>query len=406
MTSHPNPNCILQRREVLKMMSKHIKNANGISVTAVIISMLIFSLTMHCATKKQETNRKKQMNFIQAERMLDFLQALADGNARPEHVDAVMKAEGTELIIAQLNLMRKATPDQYRRVLSGLMEGKFPDIEPVDSGERARGGVIGLQQIWQILQWGIENVHTLKDRIAALQNLDVYNNSLSLALKYLPEKVDMTPSLFIVMGGRAGAAALKGERIYFDILRMSMSRARKNEPLLVESELTDFFAHEMHHIGLGKIRERHNISRRLDVNDQRVFRILSGLVAEGSASYLVSGHRNIDDLGFTEDLKNPNEMLNKFEKAIHSIQSGEIKTDLDYQNVTGKFVGNAYHIGGSALLHVVDRVRGLDTVMEIISDPRKLLIEYNEAAGTLKPENASIYLFDNTLAEKAFEMGR
>lgn len=368
--------------------------------------MIAFCLIMFCATEKQEINRKKQMNTEQSALMLEFLQALADGTARQEHVDAIMKAEGTELIIAQLNLARRVTPEQYRRVLLGLPEGKFPDIEPADSGERARRGVNGLKEVWQILRWGIENTDVLEERIETLQSLNVYDKSLSIALKYLPEKVDMMPSVFLVMGGRAGAAALDGDRIYYDLLRMSMSRARKNAPFLMESDLTDFFAHEMHHIGLSKIRKRDHISGKLDTNQKRVFWILQGFIGEGSASYLVSGHRSINDLSFAEALKNPNERLEKFEKAIRSIQNGEIKTGLEYEKVTGEFVGNAYHIGGTALLHVIDRDGGLDAVMEVISDPRKLLIKYNKAARTLKSENPSIYLFDEELTEKAFKMGR
>jgi len=108
---------------------------------------------------------KNKLDATQAHMMLEFFQDLSAGNAQPNQIEHIMEATGTGLIIQQLNLMRRATPKQYKEILTGLIRGSLPDILPIDSGERAKRGVQGLQQIWQVLQWGINNTHILKKRI-------------------------------------------------------------------------------------------------------------------------------------------------------------------------------------------------------------------------------------------------
>ena len=73
--------------------------------------------------------------------------------------------------------------------------------------------------------------------------------------------------------------------------------------------------------------------------------------------------------------------------------------------MTSPLLGHGYHSAGAAMLSIIDRVQGLESIMEILTDPRQLLIRYNEAAGTLKRDSVSVYTFDSKLAETVSLLG-
>ena len=56
------------------------------------------------------------------------------------------------------------------------------------------------------------------------------------------------------------------------------------------------------------------------------------------------------------------------------------------------------------MLSVIDECSGLDRVMAVVADPRRLLDEYSRAAGTLGPE-AAVHIFDPRIAESLLLMG-
>ncbi|MFC1726597.1 DUF5700 domain-containing putative Zn-dependent protease [candidate division KSB1 bacterium] len=357
-----------------------------------------------------QQNQNKKANFKQAELMLEFLQSIAEGKDLTEKAARLLKEEGTELIIEQFNLARKATMDQYRQILFGLIDGKLPDIKPVDAGERAKRGVIGLtQNAWPIMQWGIKNTNILREKLNLLKELDIYSEAKGMALKYLPEKVDLSPRLFFVMGGRVGAAALQDQRVYLDVLAMSFSTVRKNKPFLSNSKVIEFFAHEMHHLGYSIIREKKRESLSLNKKESYIFDFLTGFVSEGSATYLLDGSKDLNSLkgrsGFKVVYANPGKYLGACERIVKSIRNGDIKTDEDFDKATSQFLGNMYHSAGSVMFDAINQVGGIETIMKVISDPRLLLIEYNKAAEELNRKVGEYYLFERKLVRDISAMG-
>ena len=102
--------------------------------------------------------------------MLDLLQSISEGRHEPDRLDAVMSSEGTELIVGQMNLARRVSMVQYRTLLTGLMEAKKPEIEPVDSTSRSRNGVVGLlENAWPLLNWGLDHTEVMRQRVHHLQ---------------------------------------------------------------------------------------------------------------------------------------------------------------------------------------------------------------------------------------------
>jgi len=377
-----------------------------------ILSFMIIHIVYANTPMKLQTGEGKEVDFSQAELMLDFLQGIAKGEHDPGKIEAILKAEGTDLVIMQMNIMRKVTKDQYRQVLNGLIEGTLPDILPADSSERSIRGIHGLiKNVWPALQWAIINEKILNERLNTLKSLNLYDDARSLMLKYLPEPVGISPLLFFVIGGRAGAAALAGERIYYDLNVMSFSRARKNMPFTDKKEIMEFFAHEMHHLAMRKILKKKRSSLNLDDNQKILFSFISSFISEGSATYLISEHRDIEKMrgksSYSGILDKSDELLSTCEGIVHSIIEGKIRTDEDYDKATAPFIGNTYHSIGSLMLSVIERVNGLEPIMEIMSDPRKLLSEYNKAAKDLKltDKDASLYLFDSKLAKRILTIG-
>src|SRR5437763_465980 len=70
----------------------------------------------------------------------------------------------------------------------------------------------------------------------------------------LPARSPVTAHLFVVGGGRAGAAAFDNGDIYFDVLATSYRVALGTiESYPSTDGIVGFYAHEMHHLALGQI---------------------------------------------------------------------------------------------------------------------------------------------------------
>lgn len=383
-----------------------LKLRSSICLNLSIFLGILFIVINGCTNesqKRQDTN----VDFTQADMMLEFLMGLEKGEPVSHKIEPLLQAEGTELIVKQMNIVRKVSLRQYGQILKGLVDNRLPDIEPVDSTERAKRGVHGLKyNAWVGLTWALENTETLRERLAILKEADVYHEAERLALRFLPEPVQMSPSLFVVMGGRAGAAALDKDRIYIDILIMTYQKMRKNLPFMNESEITDFFAHEMHHIGLSKYYEKKFGSLSLNENQRRLFRMLRSIVAEGSATYLISNHRNINEMRkefkLSEEPNKQLSLLSSCEALIQQLSEGKFKSQDEYEKANTLMLGHGYHSVGSIMLSTIDQVGGLESIMQVLEDPRTLLLEYNKAARSLsdKSDFKKIYIFNSELSQE------
>lgn len=106
----------------------------GIRLIPAILKFIIFLAICHSSifgsgnkAVNQEAETGK-VNITQAELMLEFLEVLAANKTELEIVNKIVEAEGTDLIVGQMNLARKVTKDQYRILLLEL-DGKYmPNI--------------------------------------------------------------------------------------------------------------------------------------------------------------------------------------------------------------------------------------------------------------------------------------
>jgi hypothetical protein len=84
------------------------------------------------------------VDTTQAQTMVKLLQACHTGKVPDQGIEQAMLLPGTQLIVAQQNISRRITSAQYRAVLVDACKGKVAQIEPFDSGARAKKGVQGL----------------------------------------------------------------------------------------------------------------------------------------------------------------------------------------------------------------------------------------------------------------------
>ena len=369
-------------------------------VCAVVVPVLV-----QCAN-----SRARKTDFAQAELMIAYLRGISQGKSDSEMVDAILETKGMDLIIKQQNVMATIDKAQYRDLLSSLRDEEAPDIKPLDSTERAKLGVSRLKNnIWPSLKWAVKNVDLLEDRLVFLNDLDVGSQAKAIADSFLPEPLHSIPAIFFVMGGRAGFYA-GDDCIYMHLL--SMSYSPKGVKPLVESDIISFFAHEMHHVGYGELRNNKLSQLSMDQAEKRAFGFVSGLVAEGSATFLINGHRDIDFIknhrryakyfGLEDDLRKI------CEDILQSVLSDDTKNDDDFNRAREPLLGMGYHAAGSVIMDVIYREGGKEPVMRILRDPRRLLAEYNNAARSLMEESDSntIYLFNEELAHTIAHLGQ
>ena len=127
---------------------------------------------------------------------------------------------------------------------------------------------------------------------------------------------------------------------------------------------------------------------------------------EGSATLLINGHEKLSDLEkqshIQPDLDHVLELLPAMQNAFNRSLGGELSAE-DYAKAVAIFFerGEGYHAAGAVLLNAIEQKRGLPAVMDVLADPRKLLLVYNECmtSSTVRFE------FDPDLARRMARMG-
>jgi hypothetical protein len=343
------------------------------------------------------------VDVTQADGMLRLLERCHSGVVPPRAIDEVMDLPGTRLIIGQQNVSRRVTPAQYREVLASACRGEIARVTPSEPGARAEKGVQGLtEDVGPSLIWGRDHIGLLQQRVAAAQQNESLGEVVPLALKNLPEKIDLAPKLYVVMGGRAGAAA-SDEGIYVDLLADAW-RSRDRNASMTPHEMVEFFAHETHHVGYGKILDREREQLHLTAGETQAWNFLTAVMMEGSATLLINGHGSWADLQKQQhiqaDLARLPQLLPEAAGILQAVLAGGM-SDREYQTKVSEFFGEGYHATGAKLLYVIEEARGRAAVLRVMDEPRSLLVVYNECAA----ERKESFRFDPALADAVKVMG-
>jgi hypothetical protein len=318
----------------------------------------------------------------QAEEMLALLQHCQTNSSSAQEIANVMVLPGTKLIIAQQNVSRRVTPAQYETILSSACRGSVAAITPSEPGARGERGVEGLtRDVAPSIIWAREHVPELRRKLQDALSLPNLGNIAPLALANLPEQVDLSPKLYFVMGGRAGAAA-SDDGIYIDLLANAWRSREKSTPM-TSQEIVDFFAHEAHHVGYGMILDRKKEGLHLSVAENQAWSFLQALLMEGSATLLINAHGNWKELESAEhiqpDLRRLPQLLPESQMILQKSLEGSMNGQ-QYQSSISDFAGERYHATGAKLLYVIEQVLGKPGVLKVMDNPRTLLTVYNQCA--------------------------
>jgi len=343
-------------------------------------------------------------DFCQAEAMLELLRSCHENKVPAGGVDRVLALTGTGLVVQQQNISRRVSADQYRQVLQAACAGKIAEVKPAEAGARAEKGVAGLtQDVGPSLVWGRDHIALLESQLAELRRNQSIGDATPRARKYLPEQVPLAPKLYVVMGGRAGAAAID-DQLYFDVLITAWRNSRGTAAAVSPAAVVEFFAHETHHLGYGQILDRKRDSLALTPAEAQVWRFLAATMMEGSATLLINGHEKIDDLEKQEDVRpyldKVPQLLTEMENVLRNALQGPMPEE-NYAEASSAFLDMGYHATGAVLLAAIEKKRGMDGVMYVMTDPRKLLKAYNDCAS----ESTVAFKFDPALAEEVARIG-
>ena len=336
------------------------------------------------------------VDTVQSEAMIDFLDRCHEGTVPSAAIEQVMGLPGTQLVIAQQNISRRITPAQYRATLVSACRGEIVRLQPSESGARAEKGLEGLTgDVAPSLLWGRDHVALLRQRLEAVKGTQDLDEIVPLALRNLPEKIALSPKLYFVMGGRAGAAAI-GDAIYIDLLSDAWRSREKNTPMTPQ-EIVEFFAHETHHLGYGQILERRKQSLRLTGGREQAWNFLASLLMEGSATLLVSAHGSWTELEkqghIQPDLARLPQLLPKAQSLLRQAMYAGM-SEQEHQAALSDFFGEGYHATGAWLLNVILEVKGRRGVLSVMRDPARFLTVYNRCAAKLNQP----FRFDPRLA--------
>jgi len=376
----------------------HLLGKLGAKVLLPITFFLVFQLLDGTAAAQGAPD------FSQAEAMLQLLRSCHEKTVPAGAIDGVLSLPGTGLVVQQQNISRRVTKQQYREVLQAACAGQVAEVKPAEAGARAEKGVAGLtQDVGPSLVWGRDHIALLESQLADLRRNQAIGDATPLARKYLPEQVALAPKLYIVMGGRAGAAAID-EQLYFDVLISVWRNSRGTAAPVSPAAVVEFFAHETHHLGYGQILDRKRDSLALTPAEAQAWGFLVATMMEGSATLLINGHEKLDDLEKQPDVRpylaKVPKLLPEMQDILRDALKGPIP-DESYAEASSAFFDMGYHAAGAVLLAAIEKKRGLGGVMDVMADPRRLLAAYNECAS----ESTVAFKFDPALAEQMAHIG-
>jgi len=377
----------------------HLLGKLGAKVLLPITFFLVFQLLDGTAAAQGAPD------FSQAEAMLQLLRSCHEKTVPAGAIDGVLSLPGTGLVVQQQNISRRVTKQQYREVLQAACAGQVAEVKPAEAGARAEKGVAGLtQDVGPSLVWGRDHIALLESQLAELRSNQAIGDAIPLARKYLPEQVPLAPKLYIVMGGRAGAAAID-EQLYFDVLISVWRNSHGTAAAVSPAGVVEFFAHETHHLGYGQILDRKRDSLALTPAEAQAWGFLVATMMEGSATLLINGHEKLDDLEKQPDVRpylaKVPKLLPEMQDILRDALKGPIP-DESYAEASSAFFDMGYHAAGAVLLAAIEKKRGLGGVMEVMADPRRLLAAYNDCAS----ESTVAFKFDPALAEQMAHIGQ
>ena len=167
------------------------------------------------------------------------------------------------------------------------------------------------------------------------------------------------------------------------------------DPNITKEQFENTVAHELHHVGLASMGSAANQVGSYSANLRQAVKWI-GAFGEGLAMLAAAGGPDVhphlnsstqDRARWNADLRNLRQDMHSVEGFLLDTMAG--KLDEEQQNKKGmSFFGTQgpwYTIGWTMAV-TVEKVKGRPALIDCMSDMRKLLRYYNEAASQLQPK--------------------
>ena len=162
------------------------------------------------------------------------------------------------------------------------------------------------------------------------------------------------------------------------------------DPGLNREQFENTVAHELHHIGYASIDAR--VEAKLNLPpDARAAAEWAGAFGEGFAMLAAAGGPDVhphavskpeDRARWDHDMANFNQDLKAVEKFLLDVAQGRLKTEEERGKVGQSFFGvqGPWYTVGWKMSVVIEKRYGRARLIECMTDPRELLVTYNQAA--------------------------
>jgi hypothetical protein len=342
---------------------------------------------------------KVNIDYTMAEKAVDWLELIksgADDEAiRGYFMEHVAPTKGCQSIIHHWERFTEWDNDKfYDFILGGL--GRINSDRPLvnDDGSLTNLGI--RRMLWTA---AYDNPERLRRDLEELKQRNIADSAAALARNFLPENAELKADFYVVLFGGSSAYSV-GDENGFDLLQMPLN---PDSTLDIDDALRTF-AHELHHTGFAFCNES-----KLNKDIQ----LLAILAAEGCPTYFIDGFPHRADIysqtgskvqqdiaaewhGYQERLP---ELYSDAEKDIIQCIDGEADRDALFGKWMGGLKGPAYVLGAD-MYSVIDKHMGTDSAKVVAGDFRKFLTMYNKAAKTANNNGETLFVFDQTLADK------
>ncbi len=299
-----------------------------------------------------------------AAQMLALLARLAAGEAVPQaEVDAALATPAYGLFFAHHNRFpgRSLEPAEFAAMLRAVPAGRFRPQNPQ------------LERMWPRFREVPGRLPALRALHAEVAGGDVLPQAVALARRHLPAGAVLDTTVFILLDGMSGGFVYQGQ-VAFDLLQMRDAESFQRT-----------LAHELHHIGVEHLWRDRIDGAGLPPAQHLALEFVGLLLGEGSATYLISGAPREPE-GIEQwqgHMAHLDALFARAEDVLRRILAGEIADEealmAAIQPFLQGYMGEAYAIG-YVMVERMQQVLGDEAVLACLSEPRRTLALYNQAA--------------------------
>ena len=332
---------------------------------------------------------------------LEFINTGADDQAVKHYfMTQVAPTKGCQSIIHHwARFMEWENETFYKFIMTAL--GRIPTEDKIRNED---GSLTALGRRKEMWTRALQDTNQLKKDLEHLKTIDFNKLSIQRAKEYLPPDAVLDADFYFVLFGHSNAFSVGKENGY-DFLQLP----RRADGTLDLQGLSDTFAHEMHHTGFEYLMKK-NLN---GVKNEENILLLGILAAEGMPTYFIDQPwKHLEEYKAQKDSSN-HEVALDWERHSSRLQELYKEAEADIRlNLDGKLgqeevmkkwmsgIKGAAYVLGADMIGVIDRYMGRKEAVDVASDYRSLLMNYNRAARIAREKGHDLFIFNEELAKK------